>query len=134
MVLWIAFTFTLPCFTPPFSRHSAKRAIPQMEADPEAIVVALKLSTARVRRLAAAVEAEEAALVQAALMEAEVMAAARGSSSTASAARHTEQQLEARVRRTSQLLQEETQKLQASLQSHDNQKLALAVEQGVDDY
>jgi hypothetical protein len=134
MVLWIAFTFTLPCFTPPFSRHSAKRAIPQMEADPEAIVVALKLSTARVRRLAAAVEAEEAALVQAALMEAEVMAAARGSSSTASAARHTEQQLEARVRRTSQLLQEETQKLQASLQSHDSQKLALAVEQGVDDY
>ena len=58
----------------------------------------------------------------------------RGSSSTASAARHTEQQLEARVRRTSQLLQEETQKLQSSLQSHDNQKLALAVEQGVDDY
>ena len=105
-----------------------------MEADPEAIVVALKLSTARVRRLAAAVEAEEGALVQAALMEAEVMAAARGSSSTASAARHTEQQLEARVRRTSQLLQEETQKLQSSLQSHDNQKLALAVEQGVDDY
>ena len=50
-----------------------------MEADPEAIVVALKLSTARVRRLAAAVEAEEGALVQAALMEAEVMAAARGS-------------------------------------------------------
>lgn len=108
------------------------------DADAEALQAALKLSTARVRRLAAAVEAEEGALVQAALAEAEVAAVVNSSGAGARAAKNAEQRLHTRVGQSKQLLQTERKKLQDALRSDgDNarrQQLALAVEQGVDEY
>ena len=99
--------------------------------DAEAIASALKLTTARVRRLAAAIEAEEGALVQGALVEAEVVAAAR--SSNVPGSRPHEQRLQARVGQTRQLLRAERSKLQEDL-AHGNTQLALAIEHGVDEY
>ena len=92
----------------------------------------LRQTTARVHKLAAAVEAEEAALVRTTLAEAEMVAASqfRPGSSRSSM---TEGQLMAKVSQAEQLLRAEHAKLKESL-ADPNVQLALAVEQGVDDY
>ena len=99
--------------------------------DAEGLRQALRLSQARVARLASAVEAEEGALVQAALAEAEAATAARVAS--ARAAREAEHKLQMRVGQARQLLKQEQGKLHEVVQG-DRARLALAVDQGVTDY
>ena len=105
-------------------------------ADVEALSQSLRLARARVRRLEAAVEAEEAALVQVSLTEAEVDAAA--GPAAALAARQAEAKLQSRVGQTRQLLDKEKAQLRAALSEQapggGGRQLALAVGQGVDDY
>ena len=102
-------------------------------ADAEALAASLKLASARVRRLEAAVEAEESALVQLSLTEAELAVAAAGSSDRQRTTRQVEQKLQGRVGHARQLLAAEKARLRTSL-GHGNTQLALAVEQGVDTY
>lgn len=97
--------------------------------DPEQIEAELKASRSRVQRLAAQIEAEEGALVRSTLTEAEITAAARRRVPTTA----MEQQLMARVAQAEQLLRAEHDKLRAALED-PNVQLALAVEQGVDNY
>ena len=105
-------------------------------SDFEAIAAAFRCSSARVRRLIVAVEAEEGALVHAAV--AEVAAVTRSAGGGSRASKHTEQQLNTRLRRSRQLLQEERRMLQDALHSSDDRarrrQLAVAVENGTSQY
>ena len=91
---------------------------------------------ARVRRLAAAVEPEEGTLVHTALTEAEEHAAAEQGPARPGGAkgpRPTEQRLKAQITHAEDLLKKEHAKFKTLLDD-GNVRLALAVEQGVDDY
>ena len=91
-----------------------------------------RLASSRVHRLAAVVEAEEAALVRTTLAEAELAADAHGRL-PAQQSSTTEGQLTARVMQAQQLLADEHAKLRETL-ADPNVQLALAVNQGVDGY
>lgn len=93
----------------------------------------LTVAKARVRQLAAAVEAEEGALVNASLAVAEEDAAAELGAGRQVGPRPTEQRLRARVTQAEQLLKKEHEKFKELLDD-GNVRLALAVEQQVDDY
>ena len=100
---------------------------------------ALQNAKARVRKLAAAVEAEEGTLVRTALEEAEeTAAAAQGLKPVTRPAalqgpRPTEQRLRSQVAQAEVMLRKEHDKFKALL-ADGNVRLALAVEQGVDSY
>lgn len=92
----------------------------------------------RLRKLKAAVEAEEGTLVRSALAEAEESAAADQRRPLQGAplqrgARPTEQRLRARIVQAEQLLKKEHAQLKTLLQD-GNVRLALAIDQGVEGY
>ena len=117
----------------PRSLAGATQTVGSM-ADSIALEEDLRLATLRVHRLAAAVEAEEAALVRTTLAAAEVSAANHTyGKRPASSGGTTETQLQSRVTQAEQLLKDEHAKLREQL-ADPNVQLALAVEQGVDSY
>jgi hypothetical protein len=101
----------------------------------ESLELELQQARARVQRLAAAIAAEEGALVRTALAEAEESAAAERAPThnALRGPRPTEQRLRAQVTQAEQLLRQEHEKLKALL-ADSNVRLALAVEHGVDNY
>ena len=105
----------------------------------EELEMKLTGARARVRALAAAVQAEEGSLVQATLAEAEEAAASTpqthqpGGKQAQHGARPTEQRLRARLAQTEQLLRKEHEDFKKLLQE-DSVQLALAVEQRIGDY
>ena len=112
--------------------HKVER--PEPEPTPiEELEQQLSVARARVRQLAAAVEAEEGTLVHASLAEAEEKAAAEHGAGRPAGPRPTEERLRARVAQAEKLLRKEHVKFQGLL-ADDNVRLALAVEQGVSSY
>lgn len=101
----------------------------------ESLEEELQHARARLQRLSAAIAAEEGALVQTALAEAEELAATERSHTrgVAQGTRPTEQRLRVRITQTEQLLRQEHEKLKHLL-ADGNVRLALAVEHGVETY
>ena len=106
--------------------------ITSSSTDAEGLHGAIKAALRTLKKLAASIDEEERLLVQAGITEADIAASVQ--KVNVQAVVHAERQLEQRVRRSKHLLEGERKKLRESVGSDSNSRLALAVEQGVNEY